>query len=83
MVRAWTGATSSSATHTGPGSGWPGEGEPAVAPWDDEEDWVGTPPEGRYSRDRARPEYWRRLWPLAGIGLAVALVILIVAIVAH
>lgn len=54
-----------------------------MAPWDDEEDWVGTPPEGRYSRDRARPEYWRRLWPLAGIGLAVALVILIVAIVAH
>jgi len=32
-------------------------------PYDDDDDWVGTPPEGRHSRDRARPEYWRRAWP--------------------
>jgi hypothetical protein len=25
--------------------------------WDDE-DWVGTPPEGRHTRDRARPAFW-------------------------
>ena len=26
-------------------------------PYDDEDDWVGVPPEGRYSRDRAKPEF--------------------------
>jgi hypothetical protein len=30
-----------------------------AAAFDDEEDWVGEPPEGRYSRDRAKPEFWR------------------------
>ena len=54
-----------------------------MAPWDDDEDWVGTPPEGRHSRDRAKPEYWRQPWPLAGVGLVLVLVILIVAIVVH
>lgn len=43
--------------------------------WRDEDDWVGTPPEGRHSRDRARPEFWwRQRWinPAAiGIGLVV------------
>ncbi|MEA2212635.1 MAG: hypothetical protein QOF83_2583 [Solirubrobacteraceae bacterium] len=54
-----------------------------MAPWEDDDDWVGTPPEGHYTRDRAKPEFWRRAWPLAGVGTAVAVVILIVAIVAH
>jgi hypothetical protein len=54
-----------------------------VSRWDDDDDWVGAPPEGRYGRDRAKPEYWRRAWPLAGIGMALALAILIVAIIAH
>jgi hypothetical protein len=27
--------------------------------WDDDEDWVGEPPEGHYSRDRAQPAFWR------------------------
>jgi hypothetical protein len=54
-----------------------------VAPWDDDDDWVGTPPEGRYTRDRAKPEYWRRPWPLAGLGMAVLLVIIVVVIVVH
>ena len=26
----------------------------------DEDDWVGMPPEGRYTRDRSRPEFWSR-----------------------
>ena len=26
---------------------------------DDDDDWVGTPPEGHSTRDRARPEFWR------------------------
>ncbi len=50
-------------------------------PWDDDDDWVGTPPEGRYSSDRAKPEYWRRSWPLAWIGMAVVLIILVIALI--
>jgi hypothetical protein len=49
--------------------------------WDDD-DWVGTPPEGRYSRDRADPGFWRRQRPpmlVAGlIGLAAIIAVLIV-----
>ena len=47
--------------------------------WDDE-DWVGEPPEGRYTRDRAKPEFWRGRWPLSvtAAGIGVVLVILLV-----
>jgi hypothetical protein len=51
-----------------------------MSPWDDEDDWVGEPPEGRYSRDRAKPEFWRNRWPAAGAGLFIVLLILVVAI---
>ena len=27
-----------------------------MPPDDDDDDWVGTPPEGHYTRDRAKPE---------------------------
>lgn len=45
---------------------------------DEDEDWVGTPPEGRHRRDRARPEFWWRQRPaqLGFAGLAAALVLL-------
>jgi hypothetical protein len=51
-----------------------------MAPYDDEDDWVGTPPEGRYTRDRADPEFWRRQRPvsIAAAGLVVVVVIVIV-----
>ena len=26
---------------------------------EEDEDWVGTPPEGFHSRDKADPDYWR------------------------
>jgi hypothetical protein len=54
-----------------------------VSPYDDEEDWVGTPPEGRYTRDRAKPEFWWRQRPvsLAAGGLALVVIILIVVVV--
>ncbi|HEY8583550.1 MAG TPA: hypothetical protein VIL49_11405 [Capillimicrobium sp.] len=50
----------------------------------DDDDWVGTPPEGRYTRDRARPDFWRSQRPLAitGLGLAVALAILLIVLLA-
>lgn len=29
----------------------------------DDDDWVGTPPEGRHTRDHADPGFWRRDFP--------------------
>ncbi len=49
---------------------------------DDDDDWVGTPPEGRYSADRARPEFWWHQRPpqvaLAGIVLVLIVLALVV-----
>jgi hypothetical protein len=44
----------------------------------DDDDWVGEPPEGRYTRDRAKPEFWRDNWQasVAGVGIVIALLIL-------
>jgi len=52
----------------------------AMSPYDDDDDWVGTPPEGHYTRDRAKPEYWARPWPLAGAGMALLLVIVVIVL---
>lgn len=52
-----------------------------MAPYDDDDDWVGEPPEGRYTRDRAKPEFWRNRWPLAGAGTALVLIILAIALI--
>jgi hypothetical protein len=49
---------------------------------DDDEDWVGTPPEGHYSRDRADPEFWRRQRPVSIAAAGILLVIVIVVIIA-
>jgi hypothetical protein len=48
----------------------------------DEDDWVGEPPEGHYTRDRAKPEFWRnpRAATLAWAGIAIALLILLVVL---
>jgi hypothetical protein len=50
-----------------------------MSDWDDD-DWVGEPPEGRYSRDRADPGYWRRVHipPVAGAAVVVILLILLI-----
>jgi hypothetical protein len=49
---------------------------------DDDDDWTGTPPEGRYTRDRAQPAFWRRQWQAtaAWAGLLVAIVVLVVVL---
>jgi hypothetical protein len=46
----------------------------------DDDDWVGTPPEGRHSRDRARPGFWANQWQAAIPG-AVILVLVAIAVV--
>lgn len=53
-----------------------------MAGFDDDDDWVGTPPEGRHSRDRARPEFWWRQRPISLAAGALALVIVVLLIVA-
>jgi hypothetical protein len=48
---------------------------------DDDEDWVGTPPEGRYTRDRAKPEFWWRQRPVSIAAGGTALVVIVVIVV--
>jgi hypothetical protein len=51
----------------------------------DEDDWVGEPPEGRHSRDRAKPDFWRSQWQaivatsLVGLVVIAALLIVLLA----
>ena len=49
--------------------------------WDDD-DWVGEPPEGRYTSDRADPGFWtgRRLLETAALGVGVALLVLVLVV---
>jgi hypothetical protein len=49
----------------------------------DDDDWVGTPPEGHHSRDRQAPRgYWENQWQaiVAGsiLGVVVLLAILLI-----
>ena len=46
----------------------------------DDDDWVGEPPEGRHSRERANPGFWQNQWQasVAGAVLVVIVVLLIV-----
>ena len=49
-------------------------------PTHDDDDWVGTPPEGRHTRDRAKPDFWLRQRPVlpAAIGILLVVVLLVV-----
>jgi len=47
----------------------------------DDDDWVGTPPEGRHARERAKPDFWRSQNAIMpGIGFTVLLVIVLVLV---
>jgi hypothetical protein len=51
-----------------------------MAGYDDDEDWVGTPPEGHYTRDRAKPEFWWNQRPplsLAAVGIVIVIVVIL------
>ena len=48
----------------------------------DDDDWVGTPPEGRHTRDRARPDFWARQRPPAIVAAAILLLILAAVLIA-
>ncbi len=50
-----------------------------MSKWDDD-DWVGEPPEGRYTRDRADPDFWRRMRPpisVTAVGIGITLIVLL------
>jgi hypothetical protein len=51
-----------------------------VGAWDDD-DWVGEPPEGRYSRDRADPGFWWRQRPVLPAAVGILLVVVAVVVV--
>ncbi len=53
-----------------------------MSPYDDDDDWVGTPPEGRYSRDRADPDFWSRQRPVAFGGAALMLLVIVLVVIA-
>ena len=46
---------------------------------DDEDDWTGEPPEGRHSRDRARPGFWREQWQ-AAVALSILGIVIVLAV---
>jgi hypothetical protein len=47
----------------------------------DDDDWVGTPPEGRHTRERANPGFWQNQWQAvvarAVLGILIVVVVLI------
>ena len=53
-----------------------------LAPWHDDDDWVGTPPEGRHSRDRADPGFWANQWQPAAAGAVLFVLVVIVLLLA-
>jgi hypothetical protein len=48
---------------------------------DDDDDWVGEPPEGRYTRDRAKPEFWRTQRPPEVIAAAFVVAVIVLVLV--
>jgi hypothetical protein len=48
---------------------------------EDEDDWVGTPPEGRHTRDRADPAFWTRQYRSYAIVMGILGVLVIIAVV--
>ena len=48
----------------------------------DDDDWVGTPPEGRHTRDRAKPEFWATQRPVSFVAAGIAVVVIVLIVVA-
>jgi hypothetical protein len=46
----------------------------------DDDDWVGTPPEGRVTRDRADPAYWNQAFPMKTIAFGILGILIVVVI---
>jgi hypothetical protein len=51
-----------------------------VARFDDDDDWVGEPPEGRHTRDRAKPDFWRTQRPVQFASAALIVIVVVVVV---
>lgn len=47
----------------------------------DEDDWKGEPPEGRHTRDRAKPGFWQNQWQAVAATSVLGILVLIVVLV--
>jgi hypothetical protein len=47
----------------------------------DDDDWVGEPPEGRHTRDRAKPEFWAGKRPPSIVAAGIGIVLLVLLLV--
>jgi hypothetical protein len=47
----------------------------------DDDDWVGTPPEGHHSSDEARIDFWRSQWQTYAIGAGLLMAVVVVLLV--
>ena len=45
----------------------------------DDDDWTGEPPEGRHSRDKAKPDFWRNQWQ-AAVATSILAVVIVIAL---
>ena len=52
-------------------------------PREDDDDWVGEPPEGRHTRDRAKPEFWRTQHApeIVAVAVLIAVIVLVVVLI--
>jgi hypothetical protein len=48
----------------------------------DDDDWVGEPPEGRHTRDRAKPGFWNNQWQAAAASSVLFVLVVIVVLLA-
>jgi hypothetical protein len=44
----------------------------------DDDDWTGEPPEGRHTRDQAKPGHWANQWQAAAAGSVLAVLVIVV-----
>jgi hypothetical protein len=49
-------------------------------PAPDDDDWVGTPPEGRHTRDQSKPGYWNNQWQ-AVVATSILAIVVLLAVV--
>ncbi len=47
---------------------------------EEDENWVGVPPEGHHTRDQADPEYWRSQYQRYALGAGVLVAFIILAV---
>jgi len=49
---------------------------------DDDDDWVGEPPEGRHTREQSNPGFWANQWQAAAAGSVLFVLVVIVLLLA-